>query len=264
MDNTDTDNYFINQEDPRILLGNYNFTDTFFNLNETYIPPIENCYKTPASQINSDLSDYDNLFLVGHINARSVPKHIHEIKKLFDETNLDCIGVSETFIKSHTPKSLHKIPGFKFFRKDRSSNYGGGIGIFIRDSLAKNAKVIKLPQTFSQPETLFIEVTIKNTKVAVGVIYKPPKIPYGVFATVQESFAYVTTKYPHTIISGDFNINFLDPESYPTSFFQLNVTEPFGLTQVIKEPTRITPTSSTLLDLFLVSNYDNVKKKWGG
>ena len=260
MDNTDTDNYFINQEDPRILLGNYNFTDTFFNLNETYIPPIENCYKTPASQINSDLSDYDNLFLVGHINARSVPKHIHEIKKLFDETNLDCIGVSETFIKSHTPKSLHKIPGFKFFRKDRSSNYGGGIGIFIRDSLAKNAKVIKLPQTFSQPETLFIEVTIKNTKVAVGVIYKPPKIPYGVFATVQESFAYVTTKYPHTIISGDFNINFLDPESYPTSFFQLNVTEPFGLTQVIKEPTRITPTSSTLLDLFLVSNYDNVKK----
>ena len=144
--------------------------------------------------------------------------------------------------------------------KNRCSNHGGGIGIFIKDNLSVNAKVIKLPQTFTQPETIFIELTIKNTKIAVGVMYKPPKIPYGVFATIQESLAYITTKYPHTIILGDFNINYLLPDSYPTSFFQLNVTEPFGLTQIIKEPTRITTTSSTLIDLILVSNSDNVKK----
>ena len=207
MANTNTDN-FINQEDPRVLLGNYDFTDTFFNLDETYIAPVESCYKAPAEQLNSDLSNFRNLFLVGHINARSVPKHIDEIKKLFQETSLDCVGVSETFIKSHTPQNLHKIPGFKFFKKNRCSKHGGGIGIFIRDTLAENAKIIKLPQTFNQPETLFIEISIKNVKVAFGVMYKPPKIPYGVFATIQESLAYVTTKYEHVIISGDFNINY--------------------------------------------------------
>ena len=52
-------------------------------------------------------------------------------------------------------------------------------------------------------------------------MYKPPKIPYGVFATIQESLAYVTTKYEHVIISGDFNINYLQPESYPKSIFNL-------------------------------------------
>ena len=194
------------------------------------------------------------------MNARSVPKHLDEIIKLFEETNLDCICVSETFIKAHTPQSLQKIPGFKFFKKNRISKNGGGIGIFVRDNLSQNTKVIKLPQTFTQPEALFLELTINNVKVAVGTIYKPPKIPYGVFATIQESLAYITTKYQHTIICGDFNINYLQPESYPTSFFQVNVTEPFGLSQIIKEPTRITATTSTLLDLILVSNSNNVKK----
>ena len=94
----------------------------------------------------------------------------------------------------------------------------------------------------------------------VGVIYKPPKIPYGVLATIQESLAYITTKYEHVIITGDFNINFMAPESYPTVFFQMNVSEPFGLTQVVKDPTRVTSTSSTLIDLMLVKNSDNVKK----
>ena len=259
MANTNN-NHFINQEDPRILLGNFDFTDNFFNLDETEIAPVENCYKTVAEQLNSDLHDFLNFLLVGHINARSVPKHISEIIKLFLECKLDIICVSETFIKAHTPQSLQNIPGFKFFKKNRCSNHGGGIGIFIRDTLAQNAKIIKLPQNLTQPECLFIELTIKNVKVAIGVMYKPPKIPYGVFATVQESLAYITTKYTHTLICGDFNINYLQPESYPTSFFQLNVAEPFGLTQVVKDPTRITSTSSTLIDLMLVSNVNNVKK----
>ena len=99
---------------------------------------------------------------------------------------------------------------------------GGGVGIFIKECF--NPKVVKLPQNFSQPETLFIELTVKNTKVVVGVIYKPPKIPYGALATIQETLAYITTKYEHVIITGDFNINMLAPESYPTVFFQMNVT----------------------------------------
>ena len=259
MSSINPENFTINQEDPRILLGSYNFTDAFFDLEETYIPPVPDSYKTPAEQINKDLDDYLNMLLVAHLNARSVPKHLDEIIKLFQETKFDCICVSETFIKAHTPKNLQKIPGFKFFKKNRSSKAGGGVGIFIRDTLAENAKVIKLPQNFSQPESLFIELSIKNTKCALGVIYKPPKIPYGVFATIQETLAYITTKYHHTIMCGDFNINFLQPESYPTSFFQLNVIEPFGLSQVIKEPTRVTATTSTLIDLILVNNPDNVK-----
>lgn len=245
------------EEDPRIILGNCNFSDSYFTLNETFIPPVENGLKSPIEKINSDLEEFNNLLLVGHLNARSVPKHISEIDRLLQETKLDVIGVSETFIKSHTPKSLCNIPGFKFIRKDRSEKAGGGIGVFVRPELAP--KIIKLPQSVTQPEMLFIEITVKNNKVAVGVIYKPPKIPYGVFATIQESLAFVSTKYKHLIITGDFNTNYLKPDSFATSFFQMNVTEPFGLTQVVDKATRVTTTSSTLIDLLLVNNSENVK-----
>ena len=249
---------YINQEDPRVLLGDYQFTDAFFNLGETCIPTNCHGYKAPAEHINSELKNFEHLLIVGHINARSVPKHIYEISNFFHETCLDIIGVSETFIKTHTPKKLCKINGFKFLRKDRTSKHGGGVGIFVRDCF--DPKVVKLPQNLTQPEMLFIELTIKNTKLVVGVIYKPPKIPYGVLATIQESLAYITTKYEHVIISGDFNINFLAPDSYPTIFFQMNVCEPFGLTQMVKDPTRVTSTTSTLIDLLLVSHSENVKK----
>lgn len=252
------DIHYINPEDPRILLGDFQFSDAFFTLFETVIPPVLNGFKAPAEQINSDLKDFVNMLLVGHINARSVPKHISDISDLFHATCLDIIGVSETFIKSHTPKSLCKVSGYKFLRRDRNGKNGGGVGIFVKDCF--EPKIVKLPQNLTQPEMLFIELTVKNTKVVVGVIYKPPKIPYGVLATIQESLAYITTKYEHVIITGDFNINLLAPESYPTIFFQMNVSEPFGLTQMVKDPTRVTSTTSTLIDLMLVKHSENVKK----
>ena len=58
---------------------------------------------------------------------------------------------------------------------------------------------------------------------------------------------------------GDMNINHLQPDSSSCKFFTNYVTEPFDLTQVINDPTWITSTSSTLIDLMLVSSPENVK-----
>ena len=251
-------NFTTNPEDPKFTLGDYDFSDDFFINDEIIIPTVENGIASPIEQINSDFKNHRNFLLVGHMNARSVPKHIQDMERILHETRFDVVGVSETFLKKHTPKDLCSIAGFKFFRNDRTSAAGGGVGIFVREDL--NPKVIKLPHNHSQPEMLFIEIQTKSGKVAIGTIYKPPKIPYGVFATIQESLAFVSTKYNHTIICGDFNINCLDPESLPTRFFQLNVLEPLGFSQIIDKPTRVTANTSTLLDLILVSNVDCVKK----
>ena len=106
---------------------------------------------------------------------------------------------------------------------------------------------------------LFVEVTIGMMKMAVGVIYKSPLIPYSVYATIHENISAITNKYEHFLIMGDMNINHLQPDASPCKFFTTYVTEPFALTQVITEPTRITSTSSTLIDLMLISCPENVK-----
>ncbi|HAO15582.1 MAG TPA: hypothetical protein DDE71_08500, partial [Tenacibaculum sp.] len=92
----------------------------------------------------------------------------------------------------------------------------------------------------------------KNAKIAVGVFYKPPKIPYACLEKVFDSLLHIHTKYEHTIFLGDFNINMLEKESLEVKALNNFIIEPFDLTQLIKEPTRITQHSRTLIDLILV------------
>ena len=81
----------------------------------------------------------------------------------------------------------------------------------------------------------------------MGVVYKPPKIPYGTFACLQETFADILCKYENTFVFGDFNVDMLDSESCATKFLTNNIIEPFGFTQIVSEPTRVTETSSKLI-----------------
>ena len=223
----------INEEDARILLGECDFSDSYFNLDETIIPIISKDQNNPITLINNDLNGFKDNITIAHINARSVTKHIVEIERVLQLTQFDVLGVSETFIKSNTPSNLYQINGYTFFHKDRTAKCGGGIGLYVRNHI--KAKTIKLTEEINQPEIFFVELSINHSKMAVGVLYKPPKIPYGVFGLLHETLAYITTKYQHTIIVGDFNTNYLIPNSLPVNFLQVNVAEPFGLTQIIKK-----------------------------
>ena len=247
----------LHQEDDIVFDNDYDFSDSFFDLNETQIPKLGIDFKTPIEKIKLKFKNFEDLLKLGHVNARSLPKHIHEIERYLLETLLDIFGVSETFISEDTPQSLYQIPGYKYINKSRDKKCRGGIGIFVNENFP--VKVLKLPVDFVQPEMLFVEVTIGVVKMAVGVIYKSPLIPYSVYAATHENIVAITSKYEHVLIMGDMNINHLLPESSACKFFTTYLTEPFAFSQVITEPTRITATSSTLIDLMLTSSPENVK-----
>ena len=247
----------LHQEDDIVFDNDYDFSDSFFDLNETLISKLGIDFKTPIEKIKLKFKNCEDLLKLGHVNVRSLPKHIHEIERYLLETLLDIFGVSETFISENTPQSLYQIPGYKYINKSRDKKCRGGVGLFVNENFP--VKVLKLPVDFVQPEMLFVEVTIGVVKMAVGVIYKSPLIPYSVFAAIHENIVAITSKYEHVVIMGDMNINHLLPGSSACKFFTTYVTEPFALTQVITEPTRITATSSTLIDLMLTSSPENVK-----
>ena len=253
--NTDTE--LLHQGDNIVLTNEFNFSDSIFELTETEVAPLTGNFTTVANQINSKLKKYENLLRLGHINARSVPKHIHEIDKTLQETDLDALGVSEHFLSKNTPENIFQVPGYNFIHVDRDMQCRGGVGLYLSEHFAY--KKIHLPVKLVQPEMLFVEVTVGKIKVALGVMYKSPLIPYTIYAAIHENLVSVTSKYEHCIIMGDMNIDFLKPELSSFKFFNSYVTDPFALTQVIDEPTRITATSSTLIDLMLTSNPENVK-----
>lgn len=247
----------LHQGDNIVLTDNFDFSQSIFDLEEPNFPSLSDDFLTPSNVINKKFKDHDNLVKFGHVNARSIPKHLHEIDKIMNETNFDILGTCETFISSNTPKTSFEIPGYNFFHVDRDMTCRGGVGCYVRSEYP--ARRIKLPLDLVQPEMIFVEITVGAIKMVVGIIYKSPLIPYTVFAAIHENIAFITAKYEHCIILGDMNIDHLKVDSSPLKFFNSYFTEPFAFSQIVDEPTRITKSSSTLIDLILTGNTENVK-----
>ena len=193
---------------------------------------------------------------VAHLNTASIPKHLEEIVRLVLETDLDIFACCETNIKANTPAKRFNIPGYKLIKHNRDHTTKGGVGIFFKDLY--KPKKIEVRYDALQPELIFTEVEINKNKVAVGVIYKSPNTSYGIYAEIQEILAFITTKYSHVLLMGDFNIDLLKNDR-PAEFLKNVILQPFALHQVINEPTRITKDTATLIDHIFVTNPDSVK-----
>ena len=176
----------------------FTFNDHKFFLEEREIPRLTIDFSTPIEIIKAKLKKYKNNLTSFHINACSIPKHYDEIARILIETDVDILGISETFICEKTPKMFYEIPGYKFFHKDRTMKSRGGTGLYIKEGIT--CKEIQLCKEVIQPEMCFVEVSCNNTKLAVGVIYKSPLISYTEYAVLTEVLAPIITGYEHHII----------------------------------------------------------------
>ena len=168
----------LHEEDDRIISGEFQFSDTIFDLREKTVTNLGTNFYTPSEKINKDFENLDSFLKIGHLNTSSVPKHRDELANLFHACKFDVFGAGETFIKDHTPKSVFSISDYKFFHKNRKKRSKGGVGLYVRNEI--KATRITLPNEPDQPELCFIEVTVGKSNIAIGEIYKSPLIPYGV------------------------------------------------------------------------------------
>ena len=140
--------------------------------------------RTPVNKINKDLGKFRNKFLIAHINSRSLNKNIEELREIIYNTNFDAVAISETWLTKNTPKDRFELDNYSIIRNDRKNKRGGGVCWYVRDHYV--AKVIKTPCSKEVPEMLWVEVATGGKKLVLGCLYKPPKIPYGVFANLYD------------------------------------------------------------------------------
>ena len=91
-------NTILHQGDDIVLTDHFNFSDAMFDLLEPVIPQLSGNFSTPASIISQKLQNLEKLLKLGHTNACSTPKHIHEIDRVVTGAGFDALAVSETFI----------------------------------------------------------------------------------------------------------------------------------------------------------------------
>lgn len=186
---------------------------------------------------------------VGQVNVRSMFTGFVEFKHILLEQKFDVLFLTETWLRGDVDGGAFHIDGFNFFRRDRAHGRGGGVAAYVRQSFLPGIISFDFPIN-PNLEYLALRVKIKKRSFCFGVFYRPPHTNVGDFMSdVDDIVSSLSTTTDEILITGDFNINLFNLNNPLTTSF-----ESYNLFQVINEPTRITNTTSTLLDPIFVSN----------
>ena len=142
------------------------------------------------------------------------------------------------------------LPGFhEPIRLDRN-RHGGGVAVFVKSYLMYD--VIDVPNELCNCECVWLKVSYTNKKFILGCVYRPPGVPVEWWSHFQNMLTYVLDKFHDSdiVVVGDFNEDLLDNRVHHLS----DMIAQNGFMQFVDKPTRITPTSATLLDPLIVNN----------
>lgn len=187
-----------------------------------------------------------------HINIRSLRYKIDQLRAWLSYNNPNVITLSETWLDEKDADSNIKLENYTLYRSDRGSR-GGGVATYISSNL--NSQIITpriKPELF---EGIFIKLHFhENKQLIIGNIYRPPSSP--LLESVKNIIATITSlgDPKETILLGDFNLNWLDPNTTT----ERNLFNDLNLTQIIKDPTRITNKTETLIDCIFVTHPNRV------
>ena len=146
----------------------------------------------------------------------------------------------------------------------------GGVVCYIRNDLSYDAKSFFPPEI----EKIFFELLLPNTKpIVVGIIYRSPS-QSEFLEIINTHFSKLDTNNNKIYILGDFNINLyldnsyifqnnnlLQSQSIPTGIKKYyEFCTMFGLKQ-LEVPTRVTCSSSTIIDHILASFPDRFSQQ---
>ena len=135
----------------------------------------------------------------------------------------------------------------RIVRKDRRVNgkKGGGVCIYLRTNLNYR---IRDDLVNDDLECLIVEISKPRSSVfLVGTWYRPPNSPPGRFNEFENAVDEIDAESKELYILGDINCNLLPEASAHISSYLTNIFDIYGLSQLITEPTRVTPVSKTLI-----------------
>ena len=173
---------------------------------------------------------------------------------------IDILTLSETHIKkSENVDNLYAIPGYNFESRNRSTGFGGGVAVYIRETLNY---IRRFDLESSELENIVIEIVINNSKnILLSTYYRPPNTLKYLHKNFNELFEQSLISYcsesKETIVLGDMNTDYLKRNDNVNVKSIINRN---GFTQIIDKPTRITEQSKTLIDIIATNRPENIVK----
>ena len=185
---------------------------------------------------------------------------VSALKALNATEKFHFICLSESYLDSiiSSDDSSLSLDGYNLIRADHPKNIKqGGVCIYYRETLP-----VKTVQINYLPECLVCEVNYKNKKIFIVTLYRSPSQNDDEFDEFLRSFEsvidHINQSNPYfVLITGDFNARSSSWWGNDINNFEgisiENLTSSYGFKQLISEPTHLLPTSSSCIDLKVIS-----------
>ena len=222
-----------------------------------------NCLTAIAQEQYVEITDVNSLMFNNNINetftilsanVRSLvnPRNFSKLESMIAGLDFqpDIICITETWIKPLISGQYKNLNGYKFVSNHRSVCKGGGVGIYVKNSLTFNVcddLTIMQEKIF---ESIFIDIKLSTGNVVCGTIYRSPSndlISNDSFLKTLKKCHNILQPNKICYITGDFNYDLANFDDVSVSnFTELMFENSFF--PVINQPTRISDTTATVLD----------------
>ena len=163
---------------------------------------------------------------------------------------LDLLALSETRLDNTFTDSAVSIDGYTLIRRDPCRG-GGGVAMYVR-----NVIDFKIRSDLSHPDLEFLCIEIHKPRAKPFLIpnwYRPPNSPIELFDKFEVLLAKIEVENAESNILGDINCDMMAVTPANETRHLIELCELFQYTQLIKEPTRVTSSTKSLIDLFLTN-----------
>jgi len=206
------------------------------------------------SQVNSTI--LHGKLILASLNVQSLMSKHSALKNYLLELSsspLHILAIQETWSIPHP--HLVSIPGFNFIHSERKVGRGGGVGFYVKEDLIfshlPNYSLF-IPKIF---ECLTIEVSLDNKRSTFTSIYRSPS---DHSENLNECVSHLdhlmfelSSKYENSFICLDSNVNSLIHPTNPHHAKYFSSICENGFIQCISKATRISGSSSSLIDHIL-------------
>ena len=184
--------------------------------------------------------------LITSLNVRGLLNKYDQVVKVLYDSNADIMGICESFLDENVEVNEYMIPGYNVVSKHRN-RHGGGVLLYVKETVKFELVEANVSTNI---ESLWIKVKCYTEHVTIGVIYRPPSANANYYSDLLDQLDHMHAHHDKVIAMGDLNFNYLDASS--KTYIQ-TIESMYDMKQIITEPTRVTLTTSTLIDVILTN-----------
>ena len=223
-----------------------------------YDASLLSCCSSHSALSKSDPTQFPSTpsFSVLSFNAQSLLQKMDNLRAVCASSCYDFITVTETWLSADVLYRELYLPGYTIICRDCNC-HGGGVAIYVSTSVSFRSLVDLCPNL----ELIILEFILKSQFYTLGVIYRPSNASTDCLSNL---YNYVNSmrhqNCSNLILCGDFNIDVSATSILTCASNNLfsQLCKDFCLSQVISQPTRVTSTASTTIDLVLLSSPESL------